>query len=204
MADNNLNYTSSFSGKSLSSLLDFTPAITNLYEVSIIGSTDDSDFNSYAKLHATEITFNGERITFERNPVNKAFYLGSGVTSAPYTRTDEVVITWREDSNWTVRKYHEKWIEAFYDKKTDTFQSQENASSLYRTFVITFPGKNYVHKLKLTNVLPTNMGDFHLQWTDAPSTTTHSITYKVEDFSFSEEHAGGGSSGAAHPYQEIY
>lgn len=184
----------------LASLIDsnnyYTPALSNIYEISIFaGSTSGNSsviesavgerFQHFAKFHATDISINGESISFERHPVTKTFYLGSSsVTSSPFSRVDDINITWRESNDWFIKRYHEAWIGLFYDKDKDTFKSvTEGTGGLYRTFKIKFPfrgeGNNSLI-LIAENVLPTSTGNLSLSWGNNPSLINHNMTYKVE------------------------
>lgn len=182
----------------LASLLDtsnYTPALSNIYEVSILAgdsrgeaSAASNRLQHFASFHATEVSINGESISFERHPVTKTFYLGSSsISQAPYTRVDEISITWRESNDWFIKRYHEAWVGMFYDKNTDTFKSiekEDDSFKLYRTFRITLPhadanGNHLI--LVVNNVLPTATGDISLSWSNSPSLVTHKMTYKAEN-----------------------
>ena len=190
----------------LSSLLNtdkYTPALSNLYEIDVyagalaatnstgsssmsIESGSGERFKYFASFHAVDITINGESITFERHPVTKTFYLGSGsVTQSPYTRADEISITWRESNDWFIKRYHEAWISMFYNKDSDTFKSVDgdSVSNLYRTFKIKLPyltgNRNHL-TLVAENVLPMSTGNMNLSWSNNPNLITHAMSYKVE------------------------
>lgn len=178
---------STFKAEDLSSLLSFKPAINNLYTIQVLsGDETATDYTNYTKLHATSITLNEESIAFSRHPVTKTFYLGdSNVQSSPFTRVDEVTISWREDINWSVKKFHEDWLALFYNKDADTYLSYDNAevSKLYKTFVVTFPIDNgKIKKVTLHDVLPTSTGSLNLAWSDNPTLVTHTLTYKLKGF----------------------
>lgn len=181
----------------LSSIYDssYTPAVKNLYTVSIV--SEDEKLNSYLKCHATSVSFNGESLAFQRNSVTKLFY----VDSDAYKLTDDLTITWREADDWRVRKYHEAWLACFYDREQDCYISYpyngRSSSCLTRTIRITLPKtssegsfkgiKPSTHILELTGVIPTNVGDLNLAWGPSGSNISHTLSYKVENWKWIEE-----------------
>ena len=179
----------------LASLIDsnYTPALSNIYEIEVFNSNDivsesssGKRFQHFTKFHAIDVTINGESISFERHPTTKTFYLGSSsMSSSPYTRVDDISITWRESNDWFIKRYHEAWIGLFYDKDTDTFKSVETETAknnLYRTFRIKLPYSYNGNQMILVvqNVLPTNTGNLSLRWSNNPDLVTHQMTYKAE------------------------
>lgn len=175
----------------------YNPAAKNLYTVQIYATNEETtaieDVNDYLKFHATSVTFNGETFDLERNPITRKFQ----VRKDAYKWSDELIINWREADDWRVRKYHEKWISLFYDRKKDCYKSndittQQTKNNLYRTFIITLPesksssGFNSIdkklHRIKFKSVLPKNVGNLNLSWSSAPSFVEHSLSYYVEDW----------------------
>lgn len=192
---------------------DFNPAVKNLYTVEIYGANSASDkpfevaaMNDYLKYHATKIEFGGESLDLERDSVTHKFKLKK---SNSFKWVDELKITWQESDDWRVKKYHEDWLSNFYDKNTGCYKSQvqgtfieedgnittvSTASSLYRIFkvILPVPASNRDSELtfpciRFNNVLPKNVGDLSLEWTNSPSLISHSLSYYVESWSWEEE-----------------
>lgn len=161
-------------------------AFGNLYTVEIYnqGTTilssdsgnDTDSMSQYLKFQSPSVSFNSESLNLERNDVTKKFQVRS---SDAYAWTDELSITWREADDWRVKKYHEEWLDLFYDKSIDRYRSHTDASSegLYRNIKIKLD-KGLL--IVFYNVIPKNSGDFNFSWSDSPNVVSHQITYYVE------------------------
>jgi hypothetical protein len=171
-----------------------------------IRSSQVDSMNDYLKYHATKIEFGGEALDLERDSVTHKFKLKKDNS---FQWVDELKITWQESDDWKVKKYHENWLSNFYDKDTGCYKSQgygtvfdddtnsttvvSAASSLYRIFkiILPIPATNRSTELKFpcirfNNVLPKNVGDLSLEWTNNPSLISHSLSYYVESWSWEE------------------
>lgn len=163
--------------------LNYQPALKNLFTIIIFDYSESSDNkivgdSGCCRFYASSITFNGESLKLERNSVTKDFsYSDNG---SPYTWTDKLDITWYEDSDWSVKKYHEKWMSKFYDKEKDCYKSyddsEEASNNLSRTFKIIFPYTKEQEGLWFHKVYPSNSGNFDLAW-GSSSQVTHTLSY---------------------------
>lgn len=174
----------------LSSLKDFTPLYSNIFEVEIT-SVNDEKIYEYGKFHITGFSINGaERLSLSRHPVTKKFYLDS---STPYTWLDGVSLTWRENSSLSVRKFHEDWLNMFYSRKHDHYISAEEGDAIkrYKNFLIKFPSSSPTKEgpqLKLKNVLPLSIPTLaQFSWSTQASNVTYSLEYRVEDWEWIDE-----------------
>lgn len=174
---------------------NYKPAFNNLYTIEIYptsSDTPDSSINDYFKFHAVSVDFGGESLNMERNKATRTFHLSE---SNPYTLQDNLTITWREDENYRVRKYHDDWLNLFYDRSTDKFrsytidQNRTNTNKLYRDFVITLPGKEH-NQIKFVKVLPSNNGNLNLAWGNSPSIIKHQMTYYPESYTWNTKTGG--------------
>ena len=167
---------------------DYTPAIKNLYEIFILSEEDT--ISNLLKYHATSVSFNGEKLNLIRHEGTKNF----AFSNSPYERTDTLTITWRETSDWSVKKFHEDWISLFYDRSKDQYISTEYGTSLEgnqrtKTFKITLPhlqkSESY-DQLYFYGVLPCETGGLDLAWSSSPSIVTHTINYYVKYWDYGE------------------
>ena len=100
---------------------NFNPAFDNLYKIELYdasGTNKDIPENNYISFHATSVSMNGESLQLERNVVTKNFTLPS---NGGFTRADTFTITWRENEDWAVKKYHDDWLAMFYNKENDCY-----------------------------------------------------------------------------------
>lgn len=183
--------------------LNYKPAVNNLFEVEIYeytskdytsnkeilgtasrSTSDTSDplngetLYDYGKYHITGVTLsNEEGITLQRHKVTKKFYLDN----SPYTLFDTVSLTWREDADFKVRKFHENWLKLFYDREKDCFiSSDKNMAYLkFKEIHIKFPEDTLV----LKKVLPKNIPALNsFAWGNSPSVISYTLTYYVESW----------------------
>lgn len=169
---------------------NYSPAVDNLYTVEIFSKTNGTGdkttaLNDYLKYHAVSFSFEDERLSLERHPVTKNFK----VTSDPYTWANTFTLTWREQDDWLVRKFHENWLGLFYDKSRGVFKKVSNPDILYKDFHILFPvsktdGKSL--RLKLIDVLPANIGAISMQWGTTGNVITRQLTYYVKEWAWEE------------------
>ncbi len=180
---------------------DYNPAFKNLYTIEIYQMNSTSweyeDISSYIKFHATDVTFGDESLNLSRNPVTKNFQLNG---PNAYQRQESLSITWREADDWSVKKYHEKWMSYFYDRDHDNFVSYpttingswETKDVLYRKIKIRLPysetrDNGYMDIIVFDNVIPKNIGGFSFGWSTTGDIVTHQMEYYVKDWYWESE-----------------
>lgn len=168
---------------------NWTPATDNLFEVRIVDNGSEFDIRQYAILHCSKVRFAGSGVEFSRNKTTRKFQLES------YQPADEVTITWRENKNLDVRRYHEEWQSLFYNREQDHFISTgakiaaDARKKLLKRFAIAIqasPSKmDYTTEdfpttrvLILEDVLPPMLPDLELDWANG-NAVEYSMTYKV-------------------------
>ena len=164
----------------------YYPQYDNLYTVEISSpstekiSIEGFNLENYIKFHATKVSFNGESLSLERDPITKRFKLKN---TDSYSRTNTLDITWRECDGWKVKRYHDSWVGLIYNRKDDHYWSQDVPlagnlnNKIYRTITITFPyemnspirerqnsinSEDYSYrelKLRFSEVLPNTTGN---------------------------------------------
>lgn len=174
---------------------NYIPAFNNLYEVTLSSTSTNNNtvedkMMEYIKLHAFSVTFGGESLSLERNPITKQFQLPS---SESFKRSDTLTIEWRENSTWDVKKYHENWISKIYDKEKDCYKSyaingtgENSVSNIYRTIIVALPNDGRQLKgdgsdiaIKFNNVIPQDIPGISLAWGTQSNIISHSINYYV-------------------------
>lgn len=163
---------------------NYKPAYNNLYEVLIFDSkiSDTLDVTDYIKFHALKIGFNGESIGLTRNDVTKQFQLND---AKAFTRSDTLTIDWNENEDWLVKKYHEAWLNMFYNKDEDYYYShdKDSLSKIYRTIKVILPRSTSFSGtcdcITFYKVLPQNAPGLSLSWSPSASIVGHSLTYYV-------------------------
>ena len=195
----------------------YYPQYDNLYTVEISSpsteeiSIEGFNLENYIKFHATKVSFNGESLSLERDPITKRFKLKN---TDSYSRTNTLDITWRECDGWKVKRYHDSWVGLIYNRKDDHYWSQDVPlagnlnNKIYRTITITFPyemdrpmdrpiiggqsptnSENYLYKeLKLGfyEVLPNTTGNISVGYSTTSNIVSHSLSYYVTDWDFLE------------------
>lgn len=166
---------------------EYLPALDNLYIVELyqpnpnskLGDFNEDYVNNYIRLHAVDVNFPEETLNLSRHPISKKFHLND---SNPFTRQDSLTITWRENEAWEVKKYHEAWVGAFYNKEKDCFISQKDDDVAYRNIKITLPASKGENYIIFHNVLPHNTGNLNLKWGNNPNIISHTMTYYPERY----------------------
>lgn len=190
---------------------NYTPAFNNLYKIEMSNpkgeSSDSLVKRNYTTLHAFNVQFGGESLQLTRNTVTKQFQLND--TDA-YKRTDTLTIQWREDEDWSVKRYHENWVAMFYDKENDHYISytSDTVDYLYRTFTITLPKNRTIgedtstgyRQIKFSGVLPQDAPGLNLGWSTQANIVSHTINYYVTSWEWlpyeeTETSSSGGGSG---------
>lgn len=184
---------------------EYVPAITNLYTIELFGSETSASRNystassasEYLKFHSTAVDLPEHILNLERDQTTKTFKLSG---SNPYTRAEELSLTWREADDWKVRKYHEDWLAKFYDKEHDCFISYDTpeTAGLAQKMVITLPAsvssqgissgmisenRHNQHQIALL-VLPHNTGKVSLAWSTNPGIVAHQLSYYILDWNW--------------------
>lgn len=167
---------------------NYKPAYNNLYEITISGGEHEETINNYIKFHAVSVTFGGESLGLTRNEVTKRFQLND--TNA-FKRSDTLSITWREDEDWSIKRYHEDWIGQFYNKDKDCYIScpTDKTSLLYRTIRVTLPRNgnfeedtSEYHSIEFKEVLPQDIPGIALSWATQANIITHTLSYYVTEW----------------------
>ena len=196
----------------------YYPQYDNLYTVEISYATrgvsiEGLNLENYIKFHATKVSFNGESLSLERDPVTKRFKLKN---TDSYSRTNNLELTWRECDGWKIKRYHDDWVGLIYDRKNDHYISQEVPlagninNKIYRTITVTFPynmnnpyvsrysreeggtpnnSEDYSYpelKLKFYEVLPNTTGNISVGYSTTSNIVSHSLSYYVTDWDFLE------------------
>lgn len=170
----------------ISEIYQFTPALNNLYTITLSGEGDSGlekiSLNKIATYHATKVILPSEELELTRNSVTKNFALKEDGSS--YKWTDTLTITWRENKNWDVRRYHDAWLTLFYDKTKDCYksaESEEEINARYRTFTITFPedSNNNTPRAICYDVIPKSVWPLNLEWNSTSTPITYTIVYYV-------------------------
>ena len=191
----------------------YYPQYDNLYTVEISSpsteeiSIEGFNLENYIKFHATKISFNGESLSLERDPITKRFKLKN---TDSYSRTNTLDITWRECDGWKVKRYHDSWVGLIYNRKDDHYWSQDVPlagnlnNKIYRTITITFPyemnspirkrqnsinSEDYSYrelKLQFSEVLPNTTGNISVGYSTTSNIVSHSLSYYVTDWDFLE------------------
>lgn len=180
---------------------NYIPQFDNIYKVEIFPngnnpSIADINLDKYICFHTTKVSFNGESLSLERDPVTKQFKLKN---TDSFSRTNTLSLTWRECNGWEVKRYHDAWMGLIYDRKNDCYNSfpidennNENAQKkLYRNIRVTFPyydtslssgaQEAYIQFLK---VLPNTSGSIELGYSSTSNIISHTINYYVTDWDF--------------------
>lgn len=191
----------------------YYPQYDNLYTVEISSpsteeiSIEGFNLENYIKFHATKVSFNGESLSLERDPITKRFKLKN---TDSYSRTNILDITWRECDGWKVKRYHDSWVGLIYNRKDDHYWSQDVPlagnlnNKIYRTITITFPyemnspirkrqnsinSEDYSYrelKLQFSEVLPNTTGNISVGYSTTSNIVSHSLSYYITDWDFLE------------------
>lgn len=158
----------------LSDLVRFEPAFKNDFEAHFMNysNIDGDALAKISPLHAISVRLDGINLTLTRHNVTKLFMFNK------YQRADSVTILWREDKNYTVRRYHTDWLSIFYDEKTDRFVSCKNSQDvkkLVRDVAISLPNNRILY---LRNIMPSHLPEFDANWKDK-SSVQYAIRYNV-------------------------
>lgn len=206
----------SLSSSDISELYNnYSPAFKNLYSVEIfdydlsnsqvknnyMGSTNSakSSYHDYRigissliRFHSTSVKFNGETLNLERNSITKRFQVP---IQNGYTLSDTLNITLRENDAWQVKRFHEQWMNEFYDREKDCWKSasDEDVKKRYKRIRVALPYSSKYGDYPVINfiVLPSNPGNIDLGWGQQSEVISHSITYKVENWRWEYEYDNG-------------
>ena len=159
----------------------YDPAYSNSYVVRITKSPESLGLQDkpYTYL-AKSIAFQGETLNLTRDDFTKNFKFSG---DSPYSWVNTVTITWNETSFWDIKRFHDAWLDMFYDKVNFVYKTGNKERGV--TFDIRFypdwkydydGGSSYVNII-LEDCLPAKTGDVNLGWTPTPSVVTHSINY---------------------------
>lgn len=193
---------STMTQEALTELYDkYIPQFDNTYKVEIFPngnnhSIGNINLDNYICFHTTKVSFNGESLSLERDPVTKQFKLQN---TNSFNRTNTLSLTWRECNGWEVKRYHDAWIGLIYDRNNDRYHSfpidkNNNKTAqkvLYRNIRVTFPcqtsfsSKDKEAYIEFMDVLPNTSGSIELGYNTTSNIVSHTINYYVTDWSFS-------------------
>jgi len=161
---------------------DFAP---NLFEVTLFGDVN----TQVVKYYCTALEFNGAGLDLERHDLTKKFVVKE------YKFSDQISVTWREDSAWSVRRYHLDWLEQFYDIASDSYVTKPDGKK--RSMTVNFQRFDPKKKrpsldtlittvsITFTGITPTKMPDIKAGWdtdSSAEGSSTISILYNIDNW----------------------
>lgn len=183
----------------------------NLFEVSIFGedtvSPTDENKKAFTESYTGEVEptrfycssydLPAPSLTAKRNPYDKTFYISK------YSIPETISITWQENANMDVWRYHQSWLRCFYNRETD--QYVVGSSGKKRNAYITIqqyagfqdaslkspafsPELNEVITINLKGLIPLSVPPLHGDWNqDASSATSLAIKYTVDYVAITSE-----------------
>ena len=172
----------------INNIYNFRPAFNNLLEVFFINLGEprplDSEFSNVMMFSCSGVNFNGENLDIKRHDVTKLFYIDD------YKRQDNLKLTFVENKDRIVRRYHENWMSSFYDRKKDCFKSyntkEEALQALCRDIKVKFPkDEESVWVLSLNGVMIKQTPGLDFKWGE-PSCETPTIEYVVSSWDLGE------------------
>ena len=172
----------------INNIYNFRPAFNNLFEVFFMKSGElqpiDSEFSNVMMFSCSGVNFNGENLDIKRHDVTKLFYIDD------YKRQDNLKLTFVENKDRIVRRYHENWMSSFYDRKKDCFKSyntkEEALQALCRDIKVKFPkDEESVWVLSLNGVMIKQTPGLDFKWGE-PSCEALTIEYAVSSWDLGE------------------
>ena len=172
----------------INNIYNFRPAFNNLFEVFFINLGEprplDSEFSNVMMFSCSGVNFNGENLDIKRHDVTKLFYIDD------YKRQDNLKLTFVENKDRIVRRYHENWMSSFYDRKKDCFKSyntkEEALQALCRDIKVKFPkDEESVWVLSLNRVMIKQTPGLDFKWGE-PSCEALTIEYVVSSWDLGE------------------
>jgi hypothetical protein len=108
--------------ENLNTLLDWKDFSPNLFEATAIFDGSDAtpgytSLSTNKQLRISGISFASGSLDMERHPLTRKFLVKN------YVWENTVTITWREDEDLSVWKFHTNWLTEFYDKSKDTYKT---------------------------------------------------------------------------------
>jgi hypothetical protein len=172
--------------KSLQTWKDFSP---NLFEATAVLTPNENTTagggmytDGNIVLSVTALSFETGSLEAERHPLLRKFVVKN------YQWENTVSITWKEDSNLTVWKYHKDWLNNFYNKTNDTYKTTSNGKKKNVTIVIQ---KNdgtlaTLGTLSFIGMIPSSPIELALGWEMSSETaSTRQISYNYDYWSYS-------------------
>ena len=172
----------------INNIYNFRPAFNNLFEVLFMKSGEpqpiDSEFSNVMMFSCSGVNFNGENLDIKRHDVTKLFYIDD------YKRQDNLKLTFVENKDRIVRRYHENWMSSFYDRKKDCFKSyntkEEALRALCRDIKVKFPkDEESIWVLSLNGVMIKQTPGLDFKWGE-PSCEALTIEYAVSSWDLGE------------------
>ena len=164
---------------------DFAP---NVMEVTTFSSVQQDESNqdpnsNKIKFYCKSFTMSSPSLDLERHPYTRNFLVKS------YKPADDLTIDWREDANLSVWRFHEQWMEKFYNKNTDSYVTTANGKKKNATIVFYSLNSNSTQTIKHTfnfyGLILTSLPSFEGGWEKDSSSVVRQITYKMDYWNYS-------------------
>jgi hypothetical protein len=162
---------------------DFNP---NLFEMTLFGK-DDKDEIEHVKFFCKGFKINGMGFVLERNYANKEFFINN------YKLADTLTIEWRENQDLYIYKYHQKWLDSYYNRVKDHFivgaNPKKNATIVFQKIEKTADKFTATDDFTTTftfhfvGLIPENVPDLEGGW-DRSGEVIRSISYKFDSWSY--------------------
>lgn len=199
-------------------MFEYKPLYKNLYEVTFLPAREIENsvvspelqsakefLNIYAKYHATSISIPEESLSLTRHPSTRLFQLSSNdLTGSFYTRGDILQITWRENANLDIRRFHEDWISCIYSKKYDMFISYPVSTNpqatpeddpinyIYKNAIVNLlgeTGSDVMYRLKLINMIPENIPNMDFRFSNTSEIMEFTMKYYIQNWIWEKRNA---------------
>jgi len=170
----------------------------NLFEVSIFGEDGSgnssfpfteyytgADASKSSQYYCTAYELPAPALGFKRDPLSKKFY------AEKYTIPETVSITWQENQELQVWKYHQDWLRCFYNRETDQFISGSSGKKRNAHITIQRYNSNQTdflstdlintYTIKLAGLIPQSLPPLRGDWNqDASNSMGLAIKYYVD------------------------
>jgi hypothetical protein len=159
----------------------------NLFEVFFFDSLTN------AGLYCKSIKIPAYNMTLERHAFTRRFFLKE------FKLPEQITITWLEDSNLSVWRYHTNWLKCFYTPETDTYISgsagkKRDAAAVLQRFTDQ-DGNGDRHlidnfKFALEGLVPLTNTDLEFGWDKDSSNNEITISYTVDRIAYQNALSG--------------
>lgn len=178
-------------------LTTITPHSPNLFEVKVFQgyNTNGAPIESpEALLYCSDFELPVGELVFERHPYLKKHFIEK------VTLANEVTISWAENENLDVWKYHQAWINCFYNRQSDQFVAGPAGKKRYAE--IAFQKQEMVggkvvftdlYSIKLYGLTPQRNLTLRGSWNDSLNWPKYPLKYKVDTIAITELKPNGGT-----------